>query len=168
MKTEYRYQIGDDIKTVILEPAGDRVQVSVDAKVYSVAMKQVRLGYLSLEVDGQQHRVHVAHTAKHSYVSIDGRIWLLEQLQDRSRSRDQLLEADASLGSLAAAMPGQVLDVLVAEGDEVERGQTLALLEAMKMELRITAPCPGRVCSVHCRPGQIVERGQVLVELEAI
>ncbi|MFZ2359017.1 MAG: acetyl-CoA carboxylase biotin carboxyl carrier protein subunit, partial [Anaerolineae bacterium] len=68
-------------------------------------------------------------------------------------------------GSLAAAMPGLVLDVLVAEGDEVSQGQPLVLLSAMKMELRIAAPAAGKVVKVHCQAGQVVERGQVLVEI---
>jgi biotin carboxyl carrier protein len=55
---------------------------------------------------------------------------------------------------------------LEAEGEAVTRGQTLLLLEAMKMELRVTAPADGRVWRVHCATGQVVERGQLLIELE--
>ena len=62
-------------------------------------------------------------------------------------------------------MRGLVLDVLVGEGDLVDQGDTLVLLEAMKMELRITAPASGQVIRVRCQPGQIVERGQPLVEI---
>jgi biotin carboxyl carrier protein len=65
-------------------------------------------------------------------------------------------------------MPGQVLDVLVHVGDTVERGQTLLLLEAMKMELRMVAPFAGQVRAVRCAAGQVVERGQLLVELQAL
>jgi biotin carboxyl carrier protein len=64
-------------------------------------------------------------------------------------------------------MPGLVLDVLVAEGDPVERGDVLVLLSAMKMELRIAAPAAGQVTKVHCQAGQVVERGQALVEITA-
>ena len=65
-------------------------------------------------------------------------------------------------------MPGLVLDVLVNEGDPVAKGDTLVLLEAMKMELRISAPGDGRVAKVLCQAGQVVERGQVLVEIEPV
>jgi biotin carboxyl carrier protein len=58
-----------------------------------------------------------------------------------------------------------VLDVLVAVGDEVKKGETLVLLEAMKMELRIQAPRDGFVTRVGCEPGQVMEKGQLLVEL---
>jgi biotin carboxyl carrier protein len=62
-------------------------------------------------------------------------------------------------------MPGQVLDVLVRVGDVVEQGQTLVLLEAMKMELRITAPQAGTISGVFCQAGETVDRGQRLVEM---
>ncbi len=71
----------------------------------------------------------------------------------------------AGSGSLTAAMPGKVLDVLVTAGQEVAAGAALLLLEAMKMELRITAPGAGVVKQVHVQAGDVVEQGQRLVEL---
>src|SRR6185436_8065261 len=69
--------------------------------------------------------------------------------------------------TLTANMHGQVAAVLVKAGDPVERGQTLIVLEAMKMELRVTAPHAGRVKQVSCAVGDVVERGRVLAELDA-
>ena len=65
-------------------------------------------------------------------------------------------------------MPGLVRLVAVEAGASVQRGQTLVVLEAMKMEIRITAPEPSRVVKISCRVGDQVERGQVLVELDSI
>jgi len=63
-------------------------------------------------------------------------------------------------------MPGQVRAVNVAAGDAVTKGQTLMLLEAMKMEIRIQTPQGGTVKALHVRQGQTVERGQLLIEVE--
>jgi 3-methylcrotonyl-CoA carboxylase alpha subunit len=63
-------------------------------------------------------------------------------------------------------MDGRVVEVRVREGETVEAGETLVVLEAMKMELRITAPRAGRVRALHCRAGEVVERGRALVALE--
>jgi len=68
-------------------------------------------------------------------------------------------------GGLEAPMPGVVTRVLVGEGDEVRRGQTLVVLEAMKMEHQIRAPRDGRVGRVNAGPGQLVPGGATLVEL---
>ncbi len=60
-------------------------------------------------------------------------------------------------------MPGQVLEILVAEGDTVRQGAPLVILEAMKMETRISAPTGGIVTTLNCALGDVVERGQTLV-----
>jgi glutaconyl-CoA/methylmalonyl-CoA decarboxylase subunit gamma len=67
--------------------------------------------------------------------------------------------------SVGAPMPGQVLDVRVVDGDEVEAGQVLLVLEAMKMENAVVAPAPSRVERVLVSAGEQVQRGQPLVEL---
>lgn len=62
-------------------------------------------------------------------------------------------------------MSGRVIAVMVAQGDLVERGQTLAVLESMKMEMPLSAPRSGRVSSLSVREGMQLNAGQVLVEI---
>ena len=71
-----------------------------------------------------------------------------------------------SHGGLAAPMPGKVLSVMVKEGDSVERGQLLLVLEAMKMEHRIDAPWAGTVKTLNVAEGDQVANGAMLVVLE--
>ena len=70
-------------------------------------------------------------------------------------------------GGLVAPMPGRVLSIMVAEGDAVERGQLLLVLEAMKMEHRITAPTAGTVKSLKVAEGEQVANGAMLVVLDS-
>ena len=63
-------------------------------------------------------------------------------------------------------MPGQVRAVNVGEGEMVTKGQTLMVLEAMKMEIRIQATMDGKVAKLLVKQGQTVEREQVLIEIE--
>jgi biotin carboxyl carrier protein len=67
---------------------------------------------------------------------------------------------------IEAPIPGKVVAVQVAVGDEVEPGRPLVVLEAMKMENELLAEQAGRVAAVHVEPGQTVDRGTPLVELE--
>jgi len=70
------------------------------------------------------------------------------------------------VGSLAAPMPGKVLQVLVQAGSEVAKGAPLVILEAMKMEHTIAAPHDGRVAEIHVKAGEQVDEGVELLRLE--
>jgi 3-methylcrotonyl-CoA carboxylase alpha subunit len=74
---------------------------------------------------------------------------------------------DAIIGTLAAPMPGKVLQVLVQAGAEVAKGAPLVILEAMKMEHTIAAPYDGRVAAIHYKAGEQVDEGAELLRLEA-
>jgi biotin carboxyl carrier protein len=71
-------------------------------------------------------------------------------------------------GSLDAHMPGQVVQVMVNEGEQVSAGQPLLVLEAMKIVTRVVAPVAGRISRVLVQEGDTVERGQRLVDVEPV
>jgi acetyl-CoA/propionyl-CoA carboxylase biotin carboxyl carrier protein len=80
---------------------------------------------------------------------------------------DRRAEALRPGGEVAAPMPGLVLNVLVAPGQEVAAQAPLVVLESMKMELTIPAPAPGRVAEVWVAPGDRVDLGAPLLRLES-
>jgi biotin carboxyl carrier protein len=75
-------------------------------------------------------------------------------------------KAAAGAGSVTAIMPGAILKVLVAEGDQVGEGDVVIILEAMKMENEIHAHKTGVVIKVHVAAGDSVENGQALVDID--
>lgn len=167
MKTEYQYRIGNEIKRVSIEGNGARFRVTINGASFDIAVDLFGPGQLNLELNGKQTQIFTARNGTRQYVALAGQTWVLEQV-DMARPRSGAATTPGlGLDSLSASMPGVVLEVLVAENDPVERGQTLVLLEAMKMELRVTAPHAGRVQKVHCTAGAVVERGQLLVEIAA-
>ena len=164
MRTEYTYQVGDEVRTVSVQRSVDSFEVMVGDSTFEVRAQRPEHGKLNLQVGDRRLRAHVASSGEHSYVAMAGQTWVLERHQPEQRRRSVAADGPGA-GSLEASMPGLVLDVLVNEGDAVQRGDTLVLLEAMKMELRISAPAGGTVTKVHCKAGEVVDRGQVLVEI---
>jgi biotin carboxyl carrier protein len=71
----------------------------------------------------------------------------------------------AGEGAVTAIMPGKIIRVLVAEGENVAEGDVVCILEAMKMENELKAPRDGVVKALYARPGQDVETGAVLAEI---
>jgi pyruvate carboxylase subunit B len=69
-------------------------------------------------------------------------------------------------GDVSTSMPGNIVEVLVKEGDQVKAGQAVLISEAMKMETEVQAPIAGTVKVVHVAKGDRVNPGEVLVEIE--
>ena len=156
------------LTVVRVEPQGDGYLVTVDGETYRVQVIHARAGELVLEGArfGRQ-RAQVAAQGAERWVALPGAPnagpFELTEPTRAVRRRAGLDGHDA----LTAQMPGVVRQVLVAPGDTVVRGQVLVVLEAMKMEIKVTAPRAGRVQAVTVVAGQTAERGQVLVDLAA-
>ncbi len=174
MSSRFHFEYEGEVHAVQVEKIGEGWRVILGsgdaARAYTVAALGTQQGRLALDVDGTRHLAHVVpgqgKLRTDRFVAVDGATWTLSVTEPGGRRQPGSRETTG--GSLTAGMPGQVLDVLVRVGDEVAQGQTLVLLEAMKMELRITAPLAGTVTAVHCRAGETVDRGQRLVEVEAV
>lgn len=118
---------------------------------------------------------HVSRSTQHvtAYVSVDGaKRWVTVNGQtfvltkSSGAGRRGKGSGHDHASELAAPMPGLVRSVNVSEGVSVVKGQTLLVLEAMKMEIRIQAKSDGVVKKLLVKQGQTVEREQVLVEIE--
>jgi 3-methylcrotonyl-CoA carboxylase alpha subunit len=158
---DFQYQIDAEVTTVQIERDGEVRRVTIGDRAYEVQVLHSRAGEVTFKVDGVTHTAFSAHAGSTHFVAIDGEVFALKKPDPRRARRKQHHGED----DLAASMPGQVTRVLVSEGDSVERGQPLIVLEAMKMEIKIAAPHDGHVGKVLVKPGQVVDRGQVLIEL---
>lgn len=159
----YTYQHNGQSHRVDLQPNADGTYTStVNGRTYVVQATAFEGGW-RLVVDGERQTVYTAAQGNTRYVSAAGNSYALT-LPDARASRRRTAGGG---GDLTAQMPGQVVNVLVAEGESVTRGQPLVVLEAMKMEIRAAAPSDGVVKRVLVKKGDVVERGQLLAEVEA-
>ena len=108
-------------------------------------------------------------------VMVDGRIFTVEverrsdgfpgHVRLGSTRYDVAIEEIESTRQVRADLPGQVASLAVKEGQEGRKGQSLGILEAMKMENELTAPRDGVIKVIHAGPGKAVMRGDVLLEI---
>jgi acetyl-CoA/propionyl-CoA carboxylase, biotin carboxylase, biotin carboxyl carrier protein len=115
--------------------------------------------YLVSDGDSQK-RAAVATGAGATWVFFEGNVWRIE---DRTGERARKRGGDSSVMS---PMPATVVAVNTAAGNTVNEGDTLIVLEAMKMELAIRAPRSGVVKAIHCAKGDLVQPGINLLEIE--
>jgi 3-methylcrotonyl-CoA carboxylase alpha subunit len=159
---EFRFQWGDQEVDVELNPGAQGESARVNGRDLRFRRVSGGAGSILVEVGGHLRKFAFAVEGETILLAHRGEAYRLERIDALSVGR---AHAHHDQG-LEAPMPGVVRGVTVVQGDEVERGQTLVLLEAMKMEIRITAPQRSRVAKILCSVGDQVERGQVLVDLE--
>ncbi len=152
---------GQALHIVTVEGTGERFTARLGAEELH-ARCGVADGRVWIESDGWRRSFPAAIVGHTLTLTIAGRRRALTLEDGRFAARGE----EEDLGLFTAPMPGKVTRLLVAVGDRVEKGQALAVLEAMKMESRFEAPRDGTVTAVHVREGDQVEEGAVLLDLQ--
>ena len=117
---------------------------------------------------GRTHRFLLARVGDELHLWLDGYLFVYERVDvgpldaRRPARQDQAAAGD----DILAPMPGTVAEILVQVGDQVEPGQTVMIIESMKMELTVTAHRDGGVKQIPVEQGSQVEKGMRLLELE--
>lgn len=148
--------------SVALTPHPDGSYAGViDGQAVTFRAERLLDGGWLLTLDDSRLTGYTAAQGHERWVYVGGQHFTFAVTDARASRRRQ----PSSAGDLTAQMPGKVIAVRVREGETVERGHTLVVLEAMKMEIRVSAPGDGRVQRVLVRVGDVVERGQRLLEM---
>ena len=165
---KYFTTIGDTEREFILERRDGQLIARCGDHAYHLDFSTVGDGStFSLLVDGHSHDFLVDRVDGGLAVQVEGER-ILVRIEDQ-RERAALAVTSARQGGkrqVRAVMPGTVVEVVVTEGQEVEEGQTLLILEAMKMRNPVTAEGPGRVVRLEVQLDQSVASGELLMELE--
>ncbi|WP_376691360.1 ATP-binding protein [Wenzhouxiangella sp. EGI_FJ10409] len=162
-------------RSLDIESAGQRITVEaagfageyrlqIDDETHPVRIRQLSDADYSLTLDGRGRRVQI-HAAGEQRLEIclDNRRWPVS----RHARFEAAVETGAGDGRLLAPMPGKILEIRVEAGQSVEEGETLLVMEAMKMELAIKAPMDGEVSQVAVGAEDVVEADTLLLEIEA-
>jgi len=140
-------------------PAGSGRKLSAEV-VGKGGSLTIRVGerVIDLVVDGEPPEQTVFGSGRRAAVRV-------ESERQRALASVRSSSGAAGQGTVLSPMPGKVIKVLVAEGDDVDAGAPLVVVEAMKMENELAAPKSGVVSKVLVQPGDTVEGGAPLIEV---
>jgi pyruvate carboxylase subunit B len=126
-----------------------------------------------VDVHGESYRIDITGVGvksdgkRHFYLAIDGmpEEVVFEPLNEFVAGAGNKRKQARAPGDVSTTMPGNIVDVLVKEGDQVKAGQAVLITEAMKMETEVQAPLAGTVKAIHVAKGDRVNPGEVLIEI---
>jgi len=166
MKYEVQLSSPGEEKTLVIELQRDGVawRVTLDGRPVAVDAVEIAPNTLSILLNGQSFEVNVSSSPDGKLkLQTGSREFIAEVIDPRAWSgrRHGSVEAQGRQ-QIVAPMPGKVVRLLVKEGDRVEAGQGLLVVEAMKMQNEIRSPKGGTVERVLAKEGQAVNAGDVL------
>jgi len=149
---------------------GEQLRVQVGDHNLTLDLRAVTQPSLySLIIDNASYEIFVETNGDEFDVLIGSEMFHLKVQDEWTRRLANIqrkTEVETGVVAIKAPMPGAVVSVEVAPGEEVKRGQGVVVLSAMKMENEIKSPRAGRVKSVDVQAGQTVEQGRTLVVIE--
>jgi acetyl/propionyl-CoA carboxylase alpha subunit len=158
-----KYCFDGDLHSVEIEKTQDGYIATVNGQTYQITLDHLGDGELCFRLDDHPLDFYWAAEGPLRWMWINGETYLFDKRTSLARGGAGIQVAEKTLRS---PMPGQVTAIHAEAGSAIEKGQTLVLLEAMKMEIRIQAPQDGQLERVLVEVGQTVERDQALVELK--
>jgi len=156
---------GQQILEVTIERSNGHYIVDVDGVQHEVDAHKLEADFYSILTEGRSYEVSVESRGDAYHVRHGAAEQLVRLTDPSRRAREEGPDPDGP-EKIVTQMPGKVVRVLVSQGDAVEAGQGIIVVEAMKMENEITASKDGTVAALNVQPGQSVEGGAVLAVIE--
>lgn len=155
---------GDKTYRVVLEKSDGPTAGRIDEEAFAAEIARPAPHGVTVGIDGRRRRAWVVRREEKIFVHLGGRVYEFEE----AGVRDAVSAGAAGIGgdSVSSLMPGKVVKLLAAVGDEVKEGQPLVIVEAMKMETPLAAPAAGKVKAVNFAEGDLVDAGKPIVQLE--
>ncbi len=140
--------------------------VLVEESMFSALNDQ---GLYLVQSGAEKEEIHIQRETQTDYrITVDGHHLVAQIEQENGRRSRTKKNAGNQSGNITAPMAGMIVDVLAADGEIVEVEQTLFVLEAMKMQMKIKSPSKGIIQRIHFKKGDRVEKGDLIVSFEVM
>lgn len=167
MSTRYIVHKDDDALEVTIARSGQGYRLEIDGETFEVDSQSVHEGGVrSLLIDGRSYETAVIESCDGVDVYVSGDVFHVRVTDELwARAEEAAHSGETGHEQILSPMPGAVVSILVEEGQVVSPGETVAVVEAMKMQNEIAAVRGGRVKEICSKPDEVVEQGTVLVVL---
>lgn len=165
----YQVRVGEKTFDITVAADGAEFAVTVDGRQRQVVVADLTSCRSQYLVDSLSREIDLRRHNGYWEVFLEGRQFAVETLDynlAEIKKAAGVKETAKGPAEILAPMPGLVLNIFVEEGAQVERGETLLSLEAMKMENLIRASGPARIKKILVKPGEAIEKGARLIEFE--
>jgi biotin carboxyl carrier protein len=164
---EYEYLVNQALHKIALEKKGDRFILHHQGSSFEADIKVVSENVYSLLVEGHSYLIYIAREKDKKFIFLDGQSCIIQKPGQEGKRLDRGEDrADKGKSIVTAPMPGKVIKINVSEKEAVRKNQTLAIVEAMKMENEIKSPIDGQVKKIFVAAGDLVDSEKPLLELE--
>tara|TARA_R110001592_G_scaffold283457_1_gene551383 strand:+ start:28655 stop:29143 length:489 start_codon:yes stop_codon:yes gene_type:complete len=158
----YTFKLADEMVQVAPRSLADELVLAIGERECKLVFDHGRDGACQLKLDDRNYQSWVARDGDDIFIKIEGRYFKVTAFDPRSL----VAAAAEGEGSIRAPMPGVVVDVLVAEGDEVVAGDKLMTIESMKLQSTVKAARDGVVKRISVAAGSEFNKDDVLVEID--
>ncbi|MFB0565465.1 MAG: acetyl-CoA carboxylase biotin carboxyl carrier protein subunit [Candidatus Aminicenantaceae bacterium] len=164
---EYDFLVGSEVHKISIEKKEDIFVISKESRNFEADIRFTSSNTISILIEGSSFIIYFAREKDKRYFYCKGKEFVV---QEPSEGGEAFLGGEEGILEdkliVKAPMPGKVIKVNVIEKEEVRKNQTLAIVEAMKMENEIKSSLDGRVKSVLVSEGELVDSEKPLIELE--
>jgi len=163
---EFEFTVDSKLRKFSLERQEGGYAFKEGENFFDADIQVITPNILSVRIGDTTRRIYLAKEGNKRYVQVEGQDFLLQEpVQDEGGVQESGGKSREDMLIVKTPMPGKVIKINVEEGDEVRKNQTLAVVEAMKMENEIKSSIDGFIKKIHCSPGDLVETENPLIEL---
>jgi biotin carboxyl carrier protein len=166
-KVEFEFFIDNKLHKISLDKKDDIFVVSDGERTFEADIHFISPNIISILIGGRSFQVYSARDKERQYLFLEGQQFIVQEPDESEESYEKGGEGKPEEDKLmiTAPMPGKVIKINVTEKEAVRRNQTLAIVEAMKMENELKSSVDGYVKKVFVSTGELVDSEKPLIEL---
>jgi len=163
---KYNLIVNQENKTMDVSVSGQDITAAIGGAVYDVSFMTISDHQILLNVNGKHFNAYVLNDRDRKTIIINGRPYQVQDSEMIGQSIHRKKSFTNTSSAVLSPMPAVVTNILVELNDNVEKGQGLIIVSAMKMETTLCAPFSGRVSRINAQIGDKVMPADILVDIE--